>query len=75
MPQDMPPTGGYDPVQYRRNLPVKGFKPAYYLLAVGVICTYGFWRIGQGIREQKYGQTQHKEQSYDTSRLTDISVQ
>ena len=55
MPQDMPPTGGYDPVQYRRNLPIKGFKPAYYLLGVGIICTYGFWRIGQGIREQKYG--------------------
>ncbi|KAK4549093.1 hypothetical protein LTR36_007549 [Oleoguttula mirabilis] len=52
MPQDMPPSGGYEPVQYRRNLPVRGFRPAYYLVAVGAIMTYGFWRIGQGIREQ-----------------------
>ena len=54
MPQDMPPTGGYEPVQYRRNLPVRGFRPAYYLLGVGVVMTYGFWRMGKGIREQKY---------------------
>jgi hypothetical protein len=53
MPQDMPPTGGYEPVQYRRNLPVRGFRPAYYLLGVAGIMTYGFYRVGQGIREQK----------------------
>jgi hypothetical protein len=53
MPQDMPPTGGYEPVQYRRNLPIRGFRPAYYLLAVGAICTYGFYKMGKGIREQK----------------------
>ena len=53
MPQDMPPTGGYEPVQYKRNLPARGFRPATYLLMVGAICTYGFWRVGQGIREQK----------------------
>ncbi|KAK3067898.1 hypothetical protein LTR53_010789 [Teratosphaeriaceae sp. CCFEE 6253] len=52
MPQDMPPSGGYEPVQYRRNLPVRGFRPAYYLVAVGAIMTYGFYRLGQGIREQ-----------------------
>merc|ERR1712072_1503059 len=52
MPQDMPPAGGYDPVQYRRNLPIKGFRPAYYLVAMGAVCTYGLWRYGQGIREQ-----------------------
>ena len=53
MPQDMPPTGGYDPVQYRRNLPARGFRPVYYLVAVGAIVTYGFWRAGQGTRELK----------------------
>ncbi|PSK53893.1 hypothetical protein B9Z65_7699 [Elsinoe australis] len=51
MPQDMPPTGGYEPVQYRRNLPARGFRPAWYLAAVAGIMTYGFYRIGQGIRE------------------------
>ncbi|KAK4993217.1 hypothetical protein LTR66_006072 [Elasticomyces elasticus] len=52
MPQDMPPTEGYEPVQYRRNLPIRGFRPAYYLVAVGAIMTYGFWKVGKGIREQ-----------------------
>ncbi|KAI9816502.1 MAG: hypothetical protein M1827_001634 [Pycnora praestabilis] len=50
--QDMPPSGGYEPVQYKRNLPARGFRPAYYLLAVGAIMTYGFIKVGKGIREQ-----------------------
>jgi NADH dehydrogenase (ubiquinone) 1 alpha subcomplex subunit 13 len=81
MPQDLPPIGGYDPIQYKvrsiqhpvqlqgaihtvdegilisypqRNLPVRGFRPVYYLAAVGAVMTYGFWRVGQGIREWKF---------------------
>ena len=53
MPQDMPPTGGYEPVQFKRNLPIRGFRPSMYLLAVGGIMTYGFYKLGKGIREQK----------------------
>lgn len=56
MPQDMPPVGGYNPVQYKRNLPIRGFRPAVYLIGSGVLMTYGFWRVGQGIREHKYVQ-------------------
>ncbi|KAK5004015.1 GRIM-19 [Cryomyces antarcticus] len=52
MPQDMPPTGGYEPIQYKRNLPARGFRPSVYLLAVGVVMTYGFYKVGKGIREQ-----------------------
>ncbi|CAD6571768.1 MAG: hypothetical protein ASARMPREDX12_004683 [Alectoria sarmentosa] len=52
MAQDLPPTGGYEPVQYKRNLPARGFRPSYYLLAMGVICTYGLYKTGKGIREQ-----------------------
>jgi NADH dehydrogenase (ubiquinone) 1 alpha subcomplex subunit 13 len=54
MPQDMPPTGGYGPVQYKRNLPARGFRPAVYLAGTAALMTYGFWRAGQGIREHKY---------------------
>ncbi|CAD6564824.1 MAG: hypothetical protein ASARMPRED_005694 [Alectoria sarmentosa] len=57
MAQDLPPTGGYEPVQYKRNLPARGFRPSYYLLAMGVICTYGLYKTGKGIREQKYATT------------------
>ncbi|KAL9602932.1 MAG: hypothetical protein Q9219_001457 [cf. Caloplaca sp. 3 TL-2023] len=51
MAQDLPPIGGYEPVQYKRNLPARGFRPAYYLLAVGVIMTYGLYKYGKGVRE------------------------
>jgi hypothetical protein len=53
MPQDMPPTDGYGPVQYKRNLPARGFRPAFYLVGTAVLMTFGFYRAGQGIREHK----------------------
>lgn len=59
MGQDMPPVGGYEPIQYRRNIPARGFRPAYYLLAVGLISTYGMYWTGRGIREHKYVHTYH----------------
>ncbi|KAI1826367.1 NADH-ubiquinone oxidoreductase subunit [Xylaria intraflava] len=53
MPQDMPPVGGYRPVQYKRNLPASGFRPGTWLLAMGVVMTFGFYKLGQGIKEQQ----------------------
>lgn len=53
MPQDLPPQSGYEPVQYRRNLPVRGFRPGWYLAIVTGIMTYGWYRVGVGNREQK----------------------
>ncbi|KAL1869110.1 hypothetical protein Daus18300_005646 [Diaporthe australafricana] len=53
MPQDMPPVGGYDHVQYKRNLPASGFKPAT-LLAIGAgVMLYGWYQFGKGAREQR----------------------
>ena len=60
MPQDMPPKGGYNPVQYKRNLPVRGFRPAAYIVGTAALMTYGFWRVGQGIREHKYARNHGK---------------
>lgn len=54
MPQDMPPTGGYGPVQYKRNLPARGFRPSVYLGLTVAVMTYGFYRYGIGVRERKY---------------------
>lgn len=42
--QDMPPAGGYAPVQFRRNLPARGPRPAYYLLAFLGVTAYGWYR-------------------------------
>ncbi|KAK4442691.1 GRIM-19 [Podospora aff. communis PSN243] len=52
MPQDMPPAGGYEAVQYKRNLPTKGFKPATLLGIAGLIMGYGWYRVIKGIRER-----------------------
>ena len=69
MGQDLPPEGGYEPVQYKvslkqlirsifadyvqRNLPARGFRPVYYLIGMGAIMTYGFYKFGIGVREHK----------------------
>jgi hypothetical protein len=42
-----------DSVTKQRNLPARGFRPAILLAGVAGICTYGFWKLGKGIREQK----------------------
>jgi hypothetical protein len=71
MPQDMPPVGGYNPVQYKRNLPVRGFRPAVYLFGSAALMAYGFWRVGQGIREHKYVTSIHgggRGRSYELAR-------
>lgn len=52
MPQDMPPAGGYGAVQYKRNLPSRGFRPSVLLGISGVVIAYGWYRLSQGIREQ-----------------------
>ncbi|KAG9249610.1 GRIM-19 [Emericellopsis atlantica] len=51
MPQDMPPRGGYEPVQFKRNLPAKGFRPGVLLLGMGAVMTYGWYRLTVGMRE------------------------
>ncbi|KAJ5124271.1 uncharacterized protein N7515_008096 [Penicillium bovifimosum] len=53
MPQDMPPTGGYAQVQYKRNLPARGFKPGYYMIGMHLIMAYGFYKYFHGVREQR----------------------
>ncbi|KAF9768101.1 hypothetical protein IL306_014655 [Fusarium sp. DS 682] len=51
MPQDMPPRGGYEPVQYKRNLPAKGFRPGILLLGMGAVMGYGWYKLIGGMRE------------------------
>ncbi|OAA59789.1 NADH-ubiquinone oxidoreductase subunit [Niveomyces insectorum RCEF 264] len=52
MPQDMPPVGGYGPVQFKRNLPSRGFRPAVLLGICGAVMGYGWYKLAVGIREQ-----------------------
>ncbi|KAJ5220325.1 hypothetical protein N7468_009529 [Penicillium chermesinum] len=53
MPQDMPPTGGYAQVQYKRNLPARGFRPWVYAVGLHAIMAYGFYTHWVGVREQR----------------------
>ncbi|KAF8424091.1 GRIM-19 [Tirmania nivea] len=53
MPQDLPPVGGYGPIQFKRNLPVRGFRPAYYIYGMGALMTYGFYEAIKAIKEQQ----------------------
>ncbi|KAK0385517.1 hypothetical protein NLU13_6697 [Sarocladium strictum] len=51
MTQDMPPKGGYEPIQYKRNLPAKGFRPGVLLLGMGAVMGFGWYKLIHGIRE------------------------
>ncbi|PLN77360.1 putative NADH-ubiquinone oxidoreductase subunit GRIM-19 [Aspergillus taichungensis] len=52
MPQDMPPVGGYGPVQYKRNIPARGFRPVTYLIGMHMVMAWGYYKLFHGIREQ-----------------------
>ncbi|VVT49527.1 uncharacterized protein SAPINGB_P002313 [Magnusiomyces paraingens] len=52
MAQDLPPVGGYEPIQWKRNLPSRGFKPIVYFLGVIGICSIGFYQAISGIHER-----------------------
>ncbi|KAG0656893.1 hypothetical protein C6P46_006914 [Rhodotorula mucilaginosa] len=51
--QDLPPQGGFAPIKYKRNLPTKGPGGALIFGTVAAICTFGFWRVGQGNLEKR----------------------
>ncbi|KAL2375500.1 hypothetical protein RJZ90_008063, partial [Blastomyces dermatitidis] len=35
-----------------RNIPVRGFRPVYYLVGMHLIMAYGFYKVFLGIREK-----------------------
>ncbi|CCH41829.1 NADH dehydrogenase [ubiquinone] 1 alpha subcomplex subunit [Wickerhamomyces ciferrii] len=53
MPQDLPPIGGYDPIQWKRNLPTRGFRPKIVLGVVLAITGYGWYEMARGISERR----------------------
>jgi NADH dehydrogenase (ubiquinone) 1 alpha subcomplex subunit 13 len=51
--QDLPPSGGFSPVRYKRNVPLRGPSGAALFAGVIGLCTYGwYWNI-QGMRERR----------------------
>lgn len=51
--QDLPPIGGYEPVQWKRNLPSRGFRGSVYFWGITGIIAFGFYRFYQGVDEQR----------------------
>ncbi|ORX37617.1 GRIM-19 protein [Kockovaella imperatae] len=51
--QDMPPKGGYANVPYKRNLPVRGVSGAVIMGTTALICSYGFYKMGQANIEKR----------------------
>ncbi|XP_029469673.1 NADH dehydrogenase [ubiquinone] 1 alpha subcomplex subunit 13 [Rhinatrema bivittatum] len=51
--QDMPPAGGYGPIDYKRNLPRRGLS-GYSMFAIGIgVSFFGYWRIFAWNRERR----------------------
>ncbi|CUM67134.1 uncharacterized protein PRCAT00004824001 [Priceomyces carsonii] len=51
--QDLPPIGGYEPVQWKRNLPSRGFRPSVYFWGFTGLMALGFYRYYKGVDEQR----------------------
>lgn len=51
--QDLPPVGGYEPIQWKRNLPSRGFRPVIYFWGITGMMAFGFYRYYQGVNEQR----------------------
>ncbi|XP_003942363.1 NADH dehydrogenase [ubiquinone] 1 alpha subcomplex subunit 13 [Saimiri boliviensis] len=59
--QDMPPVGGYGPIDYKRNLPRRGLS-GYSMLALGLgTLLYGYWKIIKWNRERRRLQIENFE--------------
>ncbi|EJU06356.1 GRIM-19 [Dacryopinax primogenitus] len=51
--QDMPPTGGFEAIRYKRYLPYKGPSGAVIFGAFFLVSAYGLYRVGMGNREKR----------------------
>lgn len=71
MAQDLPPVGGYDPIQWKRNLPSRGIRPAYFLAGTLMVMGYGWYRVVQGIQERR---ELHREKIWARIYMTPLLV-
>ncbi|KAK9457889.1 GRIM-19 [Dipodascopsis uninucleata] len=51
--QDLPPKDGYGPVQWRRNLPSRGFRPSIYLAIMGAVSLVSLYPLFNGIKQRR----------------------
>ena len=46
--QDLPPTGGFAPIRYKRNLPKRGPPGFFYFLGGSLAIIFGLYKVGDG---------------------------
>ena len=51
--QDLPPVGWFERIKYKRQLPNKGPSGLVIFSSIFAICTYGFYKLGQGNLEAR----------------------
>ncbi|PLW16617.1 hypothetical protein PCANC_10398 [Puccinia coronata f. sp. avenae] len=51
--KELPPAGGYEPIKFKRNLPIRGPSGTLIISGVFATCLYGFYRYGQGNVEKR----------------------
>ncbi|KAH8085856.1 GRIM-19 [Filobasidium floriforme] len=51
--QDMPPSGGFEAIRYKRSLPIRGPGGAAIFGGITAICAYGFYLVGKGNLERR----------------------
>ncbi|EGW30975.1 uncharacterized protein SPAPADRAFT_62877 [Spathaspora passalidarum NRRL Y-27907] len=51
--QDLPPVGGYEPIQWKRNIPARGFSGNVYFWGITAFMAFGFYRYYKGVDEQR----------------------
>ena len=54
MPQDLPPSGGFSPLNYKRNLPSKGPSGAVLLTSVAVVIGFGLYMHRKSVYTRMY---------------------
>lgn len=52
--QDLPPKGGYPPIEYARNLPKRGPSGLVMFIGGAVVMAYGFYHVIMGNRRRWY---------------------
>ncbi|XP_026169365.1 NADH dehydrogenase [ubiquinone] 1 alpha subcomplex subunit 13 [Mastacembelus armatus] len=59
--QDMAPSGGYAPFDYKRNLPKRGLS-GYSMFGIGIgLMVFGYWRLFKWNRERRRLQIEELE--------------
>ena len=51
--QDLPPIGGYEPIQWKRNIPSRGFSGTVYFWGILGLMSFGFYKYYKAADEQR----------------------